>query len=78
MTNPANPANPANDLDQQRKRIDEIDRELVGLLSERARCAQRIGQAKASSGSAIFVPHREQEVFNKIASCSHSIFNRLH
>ncbi len=63
-----NPANPANDLDQQRKRIDEIDRELVGLLSERARCAQRIGQAKASSGSAIFVPHREQEVFNKIAS----------
>jgi chorismate mutase / prephenate dehydratase len=63
-----NPANPASHLDQQRARIDEIDRELVGLLSERARCAQRIGQAKATSGSAIFVPHREQDVFNKIAS----------
>jgi chorismate mutase/prephenate dehydratase len=59
---------PADDLSTQRARIDEIDRELVKLLSQRAQCAQRIGQAKATSGSAVFVPHREQEVFKKIAS----------
>jgi chorismate mutase / prephenate dehydratase len=58
----------ANELDQQRAKIDTIDKELVRLLSERAHCAQRIGQAKASEKSAIFVPHREQEVFNKISS----------
>jgi chorismate mutase/prephenate dehydratase len=58
---------PADELDQQRSRIDMIDRELVRLLSQRAECAQRIGQAKASSGSAVFVPHREQEIFRKLA-----------
>ncbi len=59
---------PTDDLNKQRTRIDEIDSEMVRLLSERARCAQRIGQAKATSGSAVFVPHRETEVFNKVAA----------
>ena len=58
---------PADDLSRQRARIDEIDRDLVQLLSQRAECVQRIGQAKATSGAAVFVPHREQEVFKKIA-----------
>ena len=62
---------PADDLSVQRARIDEIDRDLVNLLSQRAQCAQRIGQAKATSGSAVFVPHREQEVFKKIAALNH-------
>ena len=63
MTQPA-----PDNLDRQRTRIDEIDQELVRLLSQRAECAQRIGQAKASHGGAVFVPHREQEVFRKIVA----------
>lgn len=59
---------PADDLNVQRARIDDIDRELVTLLSQRAACAQRIGQAKATNGGAVFVPHREQDVFKKIAA----------
>jgi chorismate mutase/prephenate dehydratase len=55
------------DLDAERQRIDALDRQLVDLLSQRARCAQRIGQAKVAQGAAVFVPHRESEVFRKIA-----------
>ncbi len=53
-------------LREHRDAIDRLDRQLVALLNERARSAQAIGAAKVASGQAIFVPHREQEVFNKI------------
>ncbi|MDA3962489.1 MAG: prephenate dehydratase [Planctomycetota bacterium] len=53
-------------LSGYRQRIDAIDTELVRLLNERATCAQQIGAAKRSSGSSIFVPHREQEVFRRV------------
>ena len=43
------------DLDAERQRIDALDRQLVDLLSQRARCAQRIGQAKVLQGGAVFV-----------------------
>ena len=54
-----------------RQRIDEIDRQLVALLNERATCAQEIGAAKRETGSSIFVPHREQQVFQRIAEANH-------
>ncbi len=54
------------ELQDSRDTIDRIDRTLVGLLNERARAAQIIGQAKKNSGGAIFVPHREQQVFDKV------------
>jgi chorismate mutase/prephenate dehydratase len=60
----------ASDLDGLRADIDRLDRQLVALLNERARVVQRIGQAKASSGGAVFVPHREQEVFRRIAGAN--------
>lgn len=56
------------DLDQHREAIDHIDRQLVALLSQRAAAAQAIGQAKQACGEAIFVPHREQAVFAKVAA----------
>ena len=34
------------DLDGWRKRIDEIDQQMVKLLNERARCAVEIGHLK--------------------------------
>jgi len=57
-------------LKQPRERIDAIDRELVRLLNERADCVQRIGEAKRQSGGSIFVPHREREVFSRIAEAN--------
>jgi chorismate mutase/prephenate dehydratase len=56
------------DLDANRAKIDAIDRDLVQLLSQRAECVKRIGQAKVAKGGAIFVPHRETEVFKRIAA----------
>src|SRR5579862_7318916 len=58
----------AGDLEAQRAQIDGIDRDLIALLSKRAECARRIGAAKALKGGAVFVPHREQEVFKRIAA----------
>jgi chorismate mutase/prephenate dehydratase len=54
------------DLTEHRAAIDRLDRELVRLLNQRATHVQRIGAAKAAQGGAIFVPHRELEVFRRI------------
>jgi chorismate mutase/prephenate dehydratase len=44
------PVNRADDLERVRQRIDAIDRDLLRLISERARCAQEVGQIKSSAG----------------------------
>ena len=54
------------DLDSLRKKIDTLDREILERLNERARVAQAIGKIKEKKKSPIYVPAREEEVFNKI------------
>jgi chorismate mutase/prephenate dehydratase len=49
-------------LQELRKRIDETDEKILGLLSERARLAKEAAIEKASSGTAAFVPSREQQL----------------
>ena len=39
-------------IDQLRDRIDELDRQLVTLLSERATCALAVGRLKEEAGHA--------------------------
>jgi chorismate mutase/prephenate dehydratase len=56
------------DLSSIRCRIDAIDEQLVELLNARADLAREVGKAKAATGAAIFVPHREQEVFKRLAA----------
>jgi len=72
MQTPSDPASasaPAN-LDGWRQEIDTIDREVVDLLSRRATAARAIGQAKASTGAAVFAPHREEQVFQRLAAAN--------
>lgn len=64
-------AEPTGSLEADRRRIDELDRELVRLLNERARAAQRIGAAKRAAGGSIYVPHREQAVFERVLAANH-------
>ncbi|HKW88024.1 MAG TPA: chorismate mutase [Candidatus Acidoferrales bacterium] len=45
-----------------RRRIDEIDRELIRLLNERSQCALEIGKLKRVRNIAIYQPEREREV----------------
>ncbi|MHC5068462.1 MAG: chorismate mutase, partial [Planctomycetota bacterium] len=61
---------PDHALSGYRQRIDEIDHELVALLNERARLAEQIGATKRAEGASIFVPHREQQVFERIAAAN--------
>ncbi len=51
-----------NRLDELRRRIDEIDEELVRLLSARAECALTIGHEKKAAGLDVYQPSREAEV----------------
>jgi chorismate mutase/prephenate dehydratase len=52
----------AADLHALRARIDSIDRELLGLLNQRAALAQHVGEVKKKEGSVAFRPEREAQV----------------
>ena len=51
-----------------RTEIDRIDGELLSLLNQRARCAQRVGEIKAEHGEAghIYRPEREAQVLRRL------------
>jgi chorismate mutase len=49
-------------LDGLRKRIDELDEQIVRLLNARARCALAIGELKDQLGLEIYQPDRERQV----------------
>ncbi len=57
-------------IEYWRQRIDELDRELVRLLNERARAAQAIGRLKRSTSMPIYEPDRERTIFANIASAN--------
>lgn len=54
------------DITDWRKRIDELDEQIVQLLSERAAAAVAIGRLKAERSGPIYEPKREQEVFDHV------------
>ena len=49
-----------------RRRIDELDAEIVRLISERAQAAKAIGELKKQAGLPIYEPNREQTVFQRV------------
>ncbi len=55
------------DIADWRKKIDELDRKLVELLSARAQCAHEIGKLKRNSSMPIYEPDREKIIFENIA-----------
>lgn len=50
------------ELDELRRRIDEIDDRLVDLLNARAACALAIGRVKKAAGLELYQPSRESDV----------------
>ena len=50
-----------------RERVDEVDRELVRILNERARLVQEIVAIKAETGKPLFDPKREEEILRRAA-----------
>jgi len=57
-------------LDELRKEIDRLDRELVKLLNERANVVIEIGKLKNKSGKPIYAPDREKQVFERITEAN--------
>ena len=55
------------DIADWRKKIDDLDRRLVELLSERARAAIEIGRLKSDTNLPIYEPDRERIVFENVA-----------
>jgi chorismate mutase/prephenate dehydratase len=49
-------------LDEWRTRIDDLDRQLLDLLSQRAALSVEIGRAKRAAGLPVYAPEREQEL----------------
>src|ERR1700691_5080823 len=54
------------DIADWRKKIDDLDRRLVELLSERARAAVEIGRLKRDTNLPIYEPERERIVFENV------------
>lgn len=57
---------PLSRLDELRRRIDEIDEQLVALLNARAGCALAVGHEKKTAGLEIYQPGREAEVLRHV------------
>jgi len=62
------PEAPDEDLERVRVRIDELDRQIVALLNERATLGRAAGHAKAAAGrTGILDAEREREVLLRVA-----------
>ena len=47
------------DLSQLRKKIDELDQKIIGLLNERTEFAREVGKKKTEAGKEIYAPERK-------------------
>ena len=54
------------DIADWRRKIDELDRQIVTLISERARAAQAIGRLKRATDLPIYEPNREMVIFENV------------
>ena len=57
-------------IEELRVRIDDLDRQLVELLSERARAAQMIGHLKAATSLPVYEPAREKVIYANVRAAN--------
>ncbi|HKV93283.1 MAG TPA: chorismate mutase [Candidatus Angelobacter sp.] len=58
------------DIAEWRKKIDELDRQLVQLLNARAQAAQEIGKLKRNTAMPIYEPVREKTIFENVTQAN--------
>jgi chorismate mutase len=54
------------DIEHFRQKIDDLDRKLVELISERARAAQEIGRLKRETSLPVYEPQRDKRIFDNV------------
>lgn len=60
------PVDTESELAPLRQQIDELDRQIVNLLNQRAAVVVRIGEVKRDGQSPIYAPEREQRVLEQV------------
>lgn len=60
-------------LEEHRRAVDRIDREILALLGERLRVARAIGEAKLKSGAPVYAPQREDQLLRAITEAAPAI-----
>lgn len=63
------------DIADWRKKIDEIDRQLVELISRRAEAARAIGRLKRNTNMPIYEPEREKIIFDNVRQLNQGPLN---
>ena len=58
------------DIETWRKQIDELDRQIVALISARAQAAQAIGKLKRSTSLPVYEPNREQVILKNVRAAN--------
>jgi chorismate mutase / prephenate dehydratase len=53
-------------MDNLRARIDDLDEQILALLSERGKLAQAIAKVKQDSNASLFVPSRERQILEHL------------
>jgi len=56
------------DIADWRRLIDDLDREIVRLISKRAEAAKEIGKLKRTTELPVYEPNRERVVFDNVRS----------
>lgn len=63
-------------LDELRKKIDQIDNELIDILNERMAIIKEVGEFKRNSNTAIYRPEREKSIIDRLYKNHQGILNR--
>jgi chorismate mutase len=58
------------DISDWRKKIDELDIEIVRLINQRAQAARAIGELKRIANLPVYEPRREQDVFDRVRAAN--------
>ncbi|MBR2187515.1 MAG: chorismate mutase [Lachnospiraceae bacterium] len=65
------------DLNELRKRIDEIDEKIVSLYEERMEISEEVAEYKIANGKNVLDKERENAKLDKVRSLTHNDFNAL-
>ena len=58
------------DIAEWRRQIDELDREIVRLISKRAEAAQAIGKLKRTTDLPVYEPNREKVIYTNVCAAN--------
>lgn len=62
------------DLEQIRKRIDQLDREIAQLLTERMEITNEVAAYKKANNLPIYHPERERQVIEKVCALTQEAY----